>query len=147
MFLPFFQVGIWMLDKVCLSWPWNPTFFKPWLKSWLLHLTRLTLPSSILSHTCGEWSMQHNCCLIFFPEYLKVAKIAILHVFGFVEDEWCFNFVALLKNKVWNRLNNHFHLVVSMYTHKFFTLHNFPYEDTYEMWSNVQSTNGQSWYA
>ncbi len=30
---------------------------------------------------------------------------------------------------------------------KVFTLHNFPYEDTYEMWSNVQSANGQGRYA
>jgi hypothetical protein len=34
-----------------------------------------------------------------------------------------------------------------MYAQKFFTLNNFPYEDTYEMWSNVQSRNGQGRYA
>jgi len=78
-----------------------------------------------------------------FPKYLKVAEIAMVHVFGSIEDEQCFNFVAFLKNKVWNRLNNHFQLVVSMYAQKFFTLHNFLYEDTYVMWCNVQSTNGQ----
>ncbi len=72
-----------------------------------------------------------------------MAKIAMVHVLGFVEDEGCFNFVAFLKNKVRNKLNNHFQLIVSMYAQKFFTLHNFPYEDTYEMWSNVQLVNGQ----
>jgi hypothetical protein len=36
-----------------------------------------------------------------------VAKIAMVHVFGSVEDEGCFNSVAFLKNKMWNRLNNH----------------------------------------
>jgi hypothetical protein len=75
-----------------------------------------------------------------------VVKIAMVHVLGFVEDERCFNFVTFFKNKVWNRLTNHLELVVSMHAHKVFTLHNFPYEDTYEMWSNVQSTNGRGQY-
>jgi len=73
-----------------------------------------------------------------------VAKIAMVHVLSFVEDEQCFNYIAFMKNKVRNKLNNHFQLVVFMYAHKFFTLHNFPYDDTYEMWFNVQSINGQS---
>jgi hypothetical protein len=50
-----------------------------------------------------------------FPKYLKVVEITMVHVLGYVEDEWCFGFVAFLKNKVQNRLNNDFHLVVSMY--------------------------------
>jgi hypothetical protein len=67
----------------------------------------------------------------------------LVHVLGFVEDERCFNFVAFLNNKVQNRLNDHLQLVVSMYAQKKITLHNFPYEDTYEIWSNVQSAIGQ----
>jgi hypothetical protein len=73
------------------------------------------------------------CFIIFLP--------------SFVEDERCFNYVAFLKNKVRNKLNNHFQLVVSMYAQFFFTLHNFPYEDANEIWSNVQSTNDQGRYA
>jgi hypothetical protein len=34
-----------------------------------------------------------------------------------------------------------------MYAQFFFTLQNFPYEDTYEIWSNVQSTNDRGQYA
>jgi hypothetical protein len=63
-----------------------------------------------------------------------------------MEDEWCFNSVALLNNKMWNKLNNHLQLVVSMYAHKFFTLHNFLYENTYEMWFNEQLANGRGQY-
>ncbi len=70
----------------------------------------------------------------------------MVHVLGSVENERCFSSVAFLKNKVQNRLNNHRQLVVFMYAHKVFTLHNFPYEDTYEMWSNVQSANDQDRY-
>jgi hypothetical protein len=87
----------------------------------------------------------HASQLLFnaFLEYLKVAEITMVHVLSSVEDEQCYNSIAFLKNKVWNRLNNHLQLVVSMYAQKFFTFHNFLYEDTYEMWSNVQSRNGQ----
>jgi hypothetical protein len=49
-----------------------------------------------------------------------VVEIAKAHVLGFVEDERCFNYVAFSKNKVWNILNNHLELVVSMYAQKFF---------------------------
>jgi hypothetical protein len=45
------------------------------LKFWLLHLTRLTLPSSILSHTRGKWSMHHNCCLMFFLNIKKWPRL------------------------------------------------------------------------
>lgn len=65
-FLPLFSAKIWMFIKVCLSWSWNPMHFKAWLKSWSLHSTRLTLSLLILSHICGEWLMQHNCCPVFF---------------------------------------------------------------------------------
>jgi hypothetical protein len=95
------------------------------------------------------WQVIHASQLLsnVFPEYLKMVEIAMVHVFSFVEDERCFNYVAFLKNKVWNKLNNHFQLVVSMYAQIFFTLHKFPYEDTYEIWSNVQSTNDRGQYA
>jgi hypothetical protein len=58
-----------------------------------------------------------------------------------------YQFCYILKEQMWNRLNNHLELVVSMYAQKFFTLNNFPNEDTYEMWSNVQSRNGRGQYA
>jgi hypothetical protein len=90
----------------------------------------------------------HASQLLFnvFPKHLKVVEIAMVHVLGSIEDEQCFNFVAFLKNKVWNRLNNHLQQIVSMCTQFFFTLHNFPYENTYEIWSIVQSTNGRGRY-
>ncbi len=113
--------------QCCLNHGWsygftfdkvNPTIMNPFTHMWLvIHASQLFFNA--------------------FLEYLKVAKIAMVHVLSFVEDERCFNSIAFLKNKVRNRLNNHFRLVVSMYAHKFFTFHNFPYDDTYEMWSNV----------
>ncbi len=85
----------------------NPTIINPLTRMWqVIHASQL------LSNA--------------FPKYLKVVEIAMVHVLGFVEDEWCFNFIAFLKNKVRNRLNNHRELVVSMYAQKSFTLYNFP---------------------
>jgi hypothetical protein len=106
----------------------NPTIINP-----VTHLWQVIHASHLLSNA--------------FPKYLKVVEIAMVHVLGFVKDEQCFSSVAFLKNKVQNRLNNHLELVVSMHAQKFFTLYNFPYKDTYEMWSNVQSTNGRGRYA
>ncbi len=98
-------------------------------------------PFTRMRQVIHAWHLLFNAS----PKYLKVVEIAKVHVFGFVER--CINFVTFSKNKVWNRLNNHLELVVSMYAQKFFTLNNFPYEDTYEMWSNVQSRNGWGRYA
>jgi hypothetical protein len=91
------------------------------------------------------WRMIHASQLLFnvFLEYLKVANISMVHVFSYLEYEQYFSFIAFLNNKTWNIFNNHLQLVVSMYARTFFTHHNFPYEDTHEMWYNVQSTNGQ----
>ncbi len=42
-----------------------------------------------------------------FLDYLKGEEIVMVHVLSSVEDEKCFNYVAFLKNKVCNHLNNH----------------------------------------
>ncbi len=104
---------------------------------------------TIINPLTRMWQVIHASHLLFnaFPKYLKVVEIAMVHVLGFVEDEQCFSSIAFLKNEVRNRLNNHLELVDSMHAQKFFTLHNFPYKDDYEMWSHVQSTNGQGRYA
>jgi hypothetical protein len=117
-----------MAEVVALAFDINLTIINP-----LTHMWQVIYASQLLSNV--------------FPKYLKVAKIAMVHVLGSIEYERCFYFVAFLKNKVQNTLNNYLQLVVSMYAHKFFTLHNFPYGDTYEMWSNVQLPNGQGQYA
>jgi hypothetical protein len=61
----------------------------------------------------------------------------MLHIFGSIEDEQCFNSISFLKDKICNHLNPHVQLVVAMYAQRFFTLDNFPYATTIEMWANV----------
>ena len=51
-----------------------------------------------------------------FPEYIKLAQIALIHLLGSIEDEHVFSLVTLLKNKVQNRLDGeHLGLVGGMY--------------------------------
>jgi hypothetical protein len=104
---------------------------------------------TIINRLTCMWGVMHASQLLcnVFPKYLKVVEIAMIHVLGFVEDEQCFNSVAFMKNKMCNKLDNHFQLGFFVYAQIFFTLHNFPYEDSYEMWSIVQLANGRGRYA
>ncbi len=136
----------------CWNWDAQQGLFKLTMNSNVAHamvevmaLASDKINPTIINPLTCMWRVIHVSQLLsnVFREYLKVVQIAMVHVLGFVDDEQCFNFVAFLNNKVRNRLNNHLQLKVSMYAQKFFTLHNFPYEDTYEMWCNGQSTIGQ----
>ncbi len=57
------------------------------------HLWLVINASQLLSHT--------------FPKYLELAEIAMTHILGSVEDEWCFSLVFFLKDKVHNHVNPH----------------------------------------
>lgn len=117
-FMWFFQVGIRMFNKACLSWTWKKCS-KPWQKSWSLQLTRLTLSLSI-PPTCMWWVIHVSQWLSHvFPKYLKVIEIDAVHVLGFIEGKQCFSSIVFLKNKTHNHLNNQLHLVVFMYTQIF----------------------------
>lgn len=72
-----------------------------------------------------------------FPEYFRLAEVALVHVLGSVEDERCFSSLAFLKNKLRNCLNEHLQLVVGMYSQKIFTMENFPYEESFDEWMNA----------
>jgi hypothetical protein len=100
----------------------------------------------IIVSLCHLYMEIHPCMIIivsnYFFEYLKLAHITMVHVFGLVKDKHCFNSISFLKNKVRNHLNHHLQLVVVMYAQKFFTLDNFPYQVAHDMWSNVQVAHG-----
>jgi hypothetical protein len=87
--------------------------------------------SQLLSHT--------------FPEDLKLAEIAVIHILGSVVDERCFNSVSFLKTKLQNQLKPHLQLV-ALYAQKKITLQNFAYVVAFESWANVMTTNGQGWH-
>jgi hypothetical protein len=47
-------------------------------------------------------------------EYVKLAKLAMCQVLGFVEDEHCFSTLFFIKGKFRNRLTTHFDMCVKM---------------------------------
>jgi hypothetical protein len=65
-----------------------------------------------------------------FSKYNKLAKIAMVQVLGSVEDEKTFNNLSLMKNKLHNQLPIHLDLCVRIFSQNFFTLSNFPYDDS-----------------
>jgi len=69
-----------------------------------------------------------------FPKYFKLVEIAMVQVLGNVENECCFSSLAFCKSKLHNRLTTNLGLVVKMFSHKFYTLHNFSYAFAYEEW-------------
>jgi hypothetical protein len=55
-------------------------------------------------------------------KFLKVAKIAIAMVLGFVQDERMFSTVSFMKSKMRNRLTTNLKLAVAFKSQNFFTL-------------------------
>jgi hypothetical protein len=47
-----------------------------------------------------------NCCAK-MSKYIKLAEIVIMQVFGYVENEWCFSLLDIMKRKLRKRLTMH----------------------------------------
>ena len=76
-----------------------------------------------------------------FPEFAKLAKIAIVQVLGSVEDERTFSSLSFLKDKTRNRLDNaHLSLVVGMHAQEVYTLKTLPYDACFQQWSAACET-------
>jgi hypothetical protein len=56
----------------------------------------------------------------FIPEIFKLAKIAIMQVLRLVEDEITFSTFSFMKSRLKNRLNEHLHTIVGMYSQTFY---------------------------
>jgi hypothetical protein len=69
-----------------------------------------------------------------FPEYIKLAHIAMVHVLGSVEDERAFSSLSFLKDKQRNRLDSHLSLVLGMRAQQVYTLKKIPYDDCFKQW-------------
>jgi hypothetical protein len=83
------------------------------------------------------WRMLHaNIALVGqFPEYIRLAQIALVHVLGSVEDERCFSSLTFLKDKLQNRLaSDHLSVVMGLYGQQVYNLENFPYDDCFHTW-------------
>jgi hypothetical protein len=70
-----------------------------------------------------------------FFEYIEFAQIAMVHVFGSVEDKRCFSSLKFVKDRLRNRLFvDHLSLVIDMHVQRMFTLENFPYDTCFQTW-------------
>jgi hypothetical protein len=77
-----------------------------------------------------------------FPEYFKLAEIAIVLVLGSVEDERTFSTLGFVKSKVRNKLIDHLALCVQMYTQKFWNLQTFPFNEAIGEWMSIKPRYG-----
>jgi len=55
-----------------------------------------------------------------FPEYFKLVEIAMVQMFGSVEDEQCFSYLVICKSKLRNRLVTNLGLVVRMFSQEIY---------------------------
>jgi len=65
---------------------------------------------------------------------MKLAKIATTQVLRSIENEHTFNILNFMKNQLWNQLGMQLDLCIRFYSHWFFTLHNFPYDQAIVKW-------------
>ncbi len=60
-------------------------------------------------------------------EYVKLAKLAVCQILGFVENECCSNTLSFMKGKFCNRFITHHDVCVRMFSQDFYNLESFPY--------------------
>jgi hypothetical protein len=69
-----------------------------------------------------------------FPEFIKLAEIAMIHVLGSVEDERTFSSLNFLKDRLWNRLDMHQQVIVGVHGQQVYKMENFPYDACFKQW-------------
>ncbi len=68
---------------------------------------------------------------------IKLVKIAMLQVLESIENERTFSNLSFMKNKLQNQLIIHVDLCVRMFSHNFFILSNFYYDEAIALWKEV----------
>jgi hypothetical protein len=63
-------------------------------------------------------------------KYVKLAKLAMCQVLGFVKVEHCFNTLFFMKGKLCNYLTRNLDLCVNMFSQDFYNIESFPYTQT-----------------
>jgi hypothetical protein len=54
-------------------------------------------------------------------KYIKLAKLVVLQVIGFVEGDHCFLLLSFMKTKVWHQSTKvHLEFIIHIFSHKFF---------------------------
>jgi hypothetical protein len=63
-------------------------------------------------------------------EHVKLFKLAMCQVLGFVKVEHCFNILFFTKGKLCNYLTTHLDSCVKMFSQDFYNIESFPYIQT-----------------
>jgi hypothetical protein len=73
---------------------------------------------------------------------MKVTKLAVVQIMGFVKDEKTFSTLTFMKTRLWNRLCEHLDIVVRMFTQPFYIINTFPYDDAIITWPEEKTRRG-----
>jgi hypothetical protein len=60
---------------------------------------------------------------------MKVAKLVMVQIMGFVENARTFSTLTFMKTRLWKRLYEHLDLVVCMFAQMIYNVDSFPYND------------------
>ncbi len=80
------------------------------------------------------------CAWLF--EFMKVTKLAVVQIMGFVKDEKTFSTLTFMNTRLWNRLCEHLDIVVRMFTQPFYIINTFPYDDAIITWPEEKTRRG-----
>jgi hypothetical protein len=69
-------------------------------------------------------------------EFLKLAKIVVLSIFGFVENECSFSTLAFMKDMLRHRLGLTLNMIVQMFAQESYTQENFFYHGAITTWKD-----------
>ncbi len=64
-----------------------------------------------------------------FSKFMKVAKLVMVQIMGFVENTRTFLTLTFMKTRLWKRLYEHLDLVVCMFAQMIYNVNSFPYND------------------
>lgn len=93
--------------------------------------------------TCLWMKLSNNALLVSkLLEFLKLAKIAVVTILGFVEDERTFSTLNYMKFKVRNNLQDYLDLVICVYGQKFYEFKSFPMHDAISKWKDEKIRYG-----
>ncbi len=65
-----------------------------------------------------------------------MAKIAVVSMLGFVEDEQTFSTLTFMKDKLCNKLGLHLDTIIYMFAQKFYTQESFLYHEAITTWKD-----------
>ncbi len=96
---------------------------------------------SLVNHIMRLWTKISSFFILKhkLSKFMMLVEIACVQVLGFVEDEQCIFAVAFMKNKLRNRLTCHMGMCTRFFAQQFYTIGNFPFEDSITKWKDTKA--------